>query len=611
MKFLLSSLLLSSALHSSSALIDCSVVERAEDGLAVGGAVACNHFLGIDHQSYINWYDSSNIDAYPNSVFLQGSDPEKPEDGAAIHWRVDDEYVHLAIAARATGWVAFGISEAGGMTGTDMVIFTATRPDELVDAYTGDERLPQTDDCESDWRLVSSNVDLEGGFIMFETKRLLNTNDPQDKPIVDDSSIIVPAHRAIAAWGDEEEMSYHGLNRARGAVRFHGIGDEETTFKAAMAVAEGSVDLLAGNFTIPAEGTTYQDFCFSRQDLIDGGLIDSEEMLNIIGWEPIIQTGNEPYVHHYVVSASNQPFCNLTEEALQVDFTEMTYVWAPGEKGIAFPDFLGVPLLGESGFQAFKVQIHYSNPTLEQGVVDNSGVRFYWTSEAREQEIGIMSIGDPGIGVFGQSVGIGLSVHQFDCPGSCSELAGQDVTVLREYLHMHQVGLRMTNEQIRDSEVVHSASVEHWEYEQNGNAAVQQGSFVVQPGDSFRTTCYYDDPDGSRTFGLASEEEMCMAFLYYYPRRNFDLGQGFNISWYCGYDMLIPQCNAAYETRALDTVQELNREYAIRNPQCSMPPDVQGSQPPDAQGDSGSNSISNTFGLIGAGVVGSLVTLMI
>jgi hypothetical protein len=603
MKLLLSSFILSSALYGSSAILDCNVVQRAGDEIPVGDVAACHHFLGIDHQSYLDWYNDSDIDNYPNSVFLQGSDPQKPEDGAAIHWKVDDEYLHLAVAARATGWVAFGISEAGGMTGTDMVIFTAARPNELDDAYTGDERLPQTDDCESDWELISSNVDLEGGFIMFETKRLLNTNDPQDKPIVDDSSTIVPAHRAIAAWGDSEEVSYHGLNRARGAVRFHGIGDEDTTFKAAMAVAEGSVDLLAGNFSIPSESTTYQKFCFSRQDLINYDLIDSQEKLNIIGWEPLVQSGNEPYVHHFVVTASDQPFCNMTEEELQMDFMEMAYVWAPGEKGIAFPDFLGVPLLGDGGFQAFEIEIHYNNPTFDQGVVDNSGVRFYWTSEPREQEIGIMSVGDPMVGAFGQPVGTGLSAHQFECPGSCSDLAGQEVTVLREYLHMHQVGLRMTNELIRDGDVIHSAAVEHWEFDQNGNAAVQQDSFVVKPGDGFRTTCYYEDPDGSRTFGLASQEEMCMAFLYYYPRRTFDLGQGFNTSWFCGVDMFFPQCDATYEKRSLDSHEELKREYAIPNDQCSQPSDVQGS--------SGSSSFSSTLGMVGASVVGSLVALSV
>jgi Copper type II ascorbate-dependent monooxygenase, N-terminal domain/DOMON domain/Copper type II ascorbate-dependent monooxygenase, C-terminal domain len=603
MKCVLPSLVLSSALYGASALIDCSVVERAADEFPAQRVAACDHFLGIAHQSYIDWYADSNIEDYPNSVFLQGSDPQKPEDGAAVHWRVDDEYVYVAVAARATGWVSFGISEAGGMTGTDMVIFTAARPNELVDAYTGDERFPQTDDCESDWELVSSNIDLEGGFIMFETKRLLNTNDPQDKPINDDSSTIVPAHRAIAAWGDSEEVSYHGLNRARGAIRFHGLGDEQSTFRAAMEAAEGSVDILAGNFTIPAQDTTYEPFCFSRQDLIERGLIDTQDKLNIIGWEPLVQAGNEAYVHHYVVTGSNQPSCNLTDEARQMDFMEITYVWAPGEEGVAFPDFLGVPLFGDDGFQAFEVEIHYNNPTLDAGIVDNSGVRFFWTSEPREQEIGIMTVGDPLIGAFGQPVGDGLSMHQFECPGSCSTLAGQEVTVLREYLHMHEVGLRMTNEIIRNGDVVHKAAVEYWEFDQNGNAAVQQGSFVIQPGDGFRTTCYYEDPDGTRSFGLASAEEMCMAFMYYYPRKKFDLGNDMSLSWFCGYDMFFPQCNSTYESRSLDSKEEINREYAIANPQCA-PPATEGDESDEEDG--GSKAFASVLGMA-IGAVGALM----
>lgn len=138
----------------------------------------------------------------------------------------------------------------------------------------------------------------------------------------------------------------------------------------------------------------------------------------------------------------------------------------------------------------------------------------YWTSEAREQQVGIMTLGDPNIGVFGQLVGAGLTRHEFDCPSTCSSFVNQEVTVVREYLHMHQIGMRMTNEQIRGDDVIRAGRVEHWEFEQNGNAAVQQGSFVISPGDSFKTTCYYEDKDGTRTFGLASAQEMCMAFLY-------------------------------------------------------------------------------------------------
>lgn len=240
------------------------------------------------------------------------------------------------------------------------------------------------------------------------------------------------------------------------------------------------------------------------------------------------------------------------------------------------------------------------NPTLVEGVVDTSGVRFYWTSEEREQEIGIMNVGDPLIGAFGEPVGQGLSAHQFECPSSCSTLAGQEVTVLREYLHMHETGLRMTNEQIRDGEVLRSANVEFWEFEQNGNAVVQQDSFTVKPGDSFRTTCYFEDQEGDRTFGLASSEEMCMAFLYYHPRVSLNLGE-FSTSWFCGYNIPIPQCAATYEKRTLESKDELNRQYAIENAACAV---VESTSEEDG---SGSASFACLAGAGVAGVLGALL----
>jgi hypothetical protein len=342
------------------ALVDCSVVSKAAQDFDQERVIACEHFQGVAHEAYLKWYEDLSLNSkYSNHVYLQGSDPDMPENGVAIHWKVDDQYVHLAVAARATGWLGFGIAESGGMTGADMVLFTAARPNELVDAYTGDERSPQIDDCVSDWEYVSSNIDLDGGFIMFETKRQLNTDDPQDKPIVNDASSFMPPHRVIAAWGDSVEVGYHGLNRARGSIRFYGAGDEASTFKAEMErSAEGVIEIRAKNYTIPQEDTIYQSFCFSRQDLIAQGLLDTTDSLNAVGWEPIVQPGNEAFVHHYVVMGSTQPYCNETE--MDVTFTEMAYVWAPGENGMALPDFLGAPLFGDSGFQAFELQIHYN-----------------------------------------------------------------------------------------------------------------------------------------------------------------------------------------------------------------------------------------------------------
>ena len=148
------------------------------------------------------------------------------------------------------------IGNAGGMLGADMVLFTATRPNELVDAYTTDVRSPQTDDCPSDWEPISSHVDSKGGFLMFETKRLLDTGDPQDRVIVNDAFTLIPAHRVIAAWGESTEAGYHGLNRSRGAIRFFGSGDERATFEAAMdSLSQGYFEVRSKDHLIPAEDT--------------------------------------------------------------------------------------------------------------------------------------------------------------------------------------------------------------------------------------------------------------------------------------------------------------------------------------------------------------------
>jgi hypothetical protein len=367
MKFSTSLIISSLALFGSrqkhtAAALDCSVTSRAAgDGVHF---TTCDHFQGIDVDAYLNWYETSDVSTkYPNQVYIAGSDPEAQENGAAVHWKVDEEYVYLAVAARATGWLAFGISEAGGMLGTDMVMYTAARPYELVDAYTGDERYPQVDDCDGNWEMISSNVDLEGGFLMFETRRLLNTNDPQDKQIVDDSSTMMPPHRIIAAWGDSEEVGYHGLNRARGSIRFFGSGDEETTFMDAMdEMSEGSFEIRSREYLVPETETHYGYTCFSRSDMIEQGVLNTTDSLNVIGWMPFVQAGNEPYVHHFVVHASTNPFCpeNVTNEETAANSPEVVYVWAPGESGLALPDFLGSPLFGEDGFQSFTIEVHYN-----------------------------------------------------------------------------------------------------------------------------------------------------------------------------------------------------------------------------------------------------------
>ena len=79
------------------------------------------YFGGIDHDGYLDWYDEIGDDKYGSSTFLAASDTStlggEEINGVAIHWKIIDSHIELAVAARATGWLGFGLAEAGGMEG--------------------------------------------------------------------------------------------------------------------------------------------------------------------------------------------------------------------------------------------------------------------------------------------------------------------------------------------------------------------------------------------------------------------------------------------------------------------------------------------------------------
>ena len=512
-----------------------------------GSHEVCEHFGGNGAQPYLDWYEANEIALnYSGQAYFAGADQECG--GVAVFWKVEGEYVQIAVAVRATGWSAFGIGEAGGMIGADMVIFEAAKPNQLIDAYTTGERIPKVDDCsDSDWELVDSYVDTDGGFIMFETRRLLDTKDSQDRVIFDDSSELVPERRVIAAWGDSTAYQYHGPCVARGAIRFSGKGKDDATFQDAMDVAsEGAFEVRMNNHAIAPLVTEYANICLGRPEMVEQGVPDTDEMLYIIGFQAILDEATMLNVHHFVVHGYREETCSKVEE--------MVYAWAPGETPLALPEYLGSPLFGfDGGYKAFRLEVHYNNPLKSRDLIDSSGVRFYWTSKRREFETGMFQLGDPTLALMGKSVGKGWSVHEFDCPGSCSSAVGHPVTVIREYLHMHEDGASMVNKQIRDGNVIREASIEFWEFDQNGNAAALQDPFVVQPGDSFETRCYYETNDEA-VFGLGSHEEMCIVFLMYYPRAEFG-------SWMCGKDVGISACDGPYKAFSLSGEAEVERDF--------------------------------------------------
>jgi len=214
------------------------------------------------------------------------------------------------------------------MFGSDVVMFMANT-NSLIDAHILDERLPLPDDCQS-WKLLNSTTD--GGFLIFEAVRLLDTGDTQDHPIPQDGGLATPASRVIAAWSDSPAMQNHGPNnRASTVLRFHGT-QEGNDFDAAMAVeAEGFVEIKAQDHPIKPVDTEYAYFCASYADLVAQGMPEDTE-LHSIGFEPIIDPRGVKHVHHFILHASTEGNATVDSSCSDMDFIgDMAYLWAPGE----------------------------------------------------------------------------------------------------------------------------------------------------------------------------------------------------------------------------------------------------------------------------------------
>eukprot|EP00752_Nemacystus_decipiens_P002626 g2458.t1 len=518
-------------------------------------------------QSIVADFDGSS---YTRNVSLSES--------VDIFWTVDTatETIQVAVHAKAaTGWAGIGISEMGGMEGAD-IVFYETATGELTDAHSLVAGTPVVDECTQDWNLVSAESD--SGSLVFEAERALVTGDAQDRAFADDTQEGTPPTRLMAAWGDSESMSYHATNFAKGVVIVFGGPENADAEPLADVVSDPDAsffDVTTKEFPIPTERNWYEETCLTASDLPD---LDE---YHAIGFQGLIQDDTSEYVHHLVLkgftgtpdcgqsceewvrsnfpsdsdssyddyggSSPSSPYSSYspsyTESYSYLESNNITlpdycyfdfadvFAWAPGASDMELPDDVGF-LFGNAsgGFTSVNVQTHYNNPNGDEGLVDSSGVRVYYTEELRQSDMGVMQLGDPFIFLEGFPLPDGKLSVSFDCPSSCTEehFEAEEVTVFSHFLHMHENGQRLETRQYRNDSsgnevLVHSAEVEYYSFLQAGGHVLNTNdSVTIQKGDRFETECFYDtalSSVGSEnvTFGLGSENEMCIDFVFYYP----------------------------------------------------------------------------------------------
>ncbi|XP_013392638.1 DBH-like monooxygenase protein 1 [Lingula anatina] len=445
-----------------------------------------------------------------------------------LSWKFDNETITFETQVRTTGYIGLGFSPNGGMTGADIVIgWVKDGTAYLKDCYATAMQMPSIDKSQ-DVELISGSEN--STFTTLRFKRRLDTCDSKDNKITQSTM------RFIWAYHDSDPLTqtdflYHG-NVNRGAKSMFLLDPADNPVNTVTIPNDAyTLEFLNNKVQVPSTSdTTYWCSGFT--------LPSFSNVHHMIKAEPIVQNGNAALVRHFIVYACNHQF-NFTDHAnYSNDCTgrgnmppdlelcqQMLMAWAVGGEVQVYPENVGFPFGGEGDPTFILLETHYDNPALRNDYVDSSGVRFTLIPRRRQYDAGIM---DVGVMVSRNHV-IPPYYDEFYSWGQCSDCmeSGLEnvplgINVFAAVLHAHLAGTAIYLRHFRGG-----VEFPYLAYDENYDFNYQEYRYFkepkkIMPNDDLVTHCKYRSSD--RTYvtwgGLGTKEEMCLAFIIYYPRVN-------------------------------------------------------------------------------------------
>ncbi|XP_049677799.1 putative DBH-like monooxygenase protein 2 [Accipiter gentilis] len=450
------------------------------------------------------------------SIFLD------PSNMVYLRWDHDEqELMTFELQVRTTGWVAFGFSPHGELPGSDIVIGGVFPNGSIYfsDCHVVDEATLEEDGSQ-DYQLLSVTENETSITVLF--KRHLRTCDPNDQDITMDTA------RLVTAFGTDDTVQFFEGQRFSKSVflmRYRGpsdLTDPKIFF---------TYDLKLDNFAVPVEETMYA--C----NFIPLPMVKQKH--HIYKFEPVITPHNITLVHHILVyacgNASVLPSGVDDCYGANPDFALCSQVlvgWAVGGEAYQFPDEAAVSIGTPWDPHYVRLEIHYSNFGLLPGLIDSSGLRIYYTPELRQYDVGVLQTGififpvhfiPPGAESY-RSYGL-CNSSQFD---EMNGMLVPDLHVFAYLLHTHLSGRGVKAAQYRNGEQLRIICEDNKYDFRLQEIRDMKEIFRIKPGDEILVECTFQTLDRSGiTFGgLSTMDEMCLTFLFYYPRNNISSCMG-------------------------------------------------------------------------------------
>ncbi|GAA6234297.1 DBH-like monooxygenase protein 2 homolog [Lates japonicus] len=424
-----------------------------------------------------------------------------------LKWGFDNPQgtIILKVLINTTGWIGFGFSPNGGMAGAD-IIMGGLGPSGIyfADYYATGNSKPVEDTKQS--YTLQSMIESEGQTIM-TVQRSIQACDNQD------FDITAQPIKLIYAYGTTDEISYHSSRR--GTMEVNLLNYMPRTSISNPTYLSASVD----NITVPAYHTYYHCKVMNFPSLTTKH--------HIYQIEPVIE--NHDIVHHmllyrcpsFVLQSYDKP-CYMGDVGDACFWVVAS--WAVGGGVFELPENAGIPIGGEDSNIFYRLEVHYNNPNMEAGRIDSSGLRLHYTAQLREHDVGILNTGVLPLSKIEYK--IPPNAPQFHTYGICnttlfSQLVNPvpDLQVFSVLLHTHLAGRKVRVGQFRDGKQIDFLGVnENYDFEVQEIISV--GNIrTIKPGDEIVVECTYNTVNrtGVTKMGLATTDEMCLAFLYYYP----------------------------------------------------------------------------------------------
>ncbi|XP_028940812.1 putative DBH-like monooxygenase protein 2 [Antrostomus carolinensis] len=487
------------------------------------------------------------------SIFLD------PSNMVYLRWDHDEqELMTFELQVHTTGWVAFGFSPHGELPGSDIVIGGIFPNGSIYfsDCHVVDEATLEEDESQ-DYQLLSVTENETSTTMLF--KRHLRTCDPDDQDITMDTA------RLITALGTDDTVQFfqgQRFSKSLFLMRYRGPSDS-TDPKIFF-----TYDLRLDNFAVPAEETKYA-CTFIPLPMV-------KQKHHIYKFEPVITPHNITLVHHILVYACGNASVLPTGiddcYGANPDFALCSQVfvgWAVGGESYQFPDEAAISIGTPWDPQYVRLEIHYSNFDLLPGLIDSSGVRIYYTPELRKHDVGVLQTGiftfpvhfiPPGAESY-RSYGF-CNSSQFD---EMNGMLVPDLHVFAYLLHTHLSGRGVKAAQYRNGKQLGILCEDNKYDFRLQEIRDMKEILIIKPGDEILVECNFQTLDRSEiTFGGPSTmNEMCLTFLFYYPRNNISSCMGYPDILYVAHVLKQEASDAAEGMMAMEFVDWDNETVRI------------------------------------------------